>query len=121
MKPIGFIFYETLAVLFGCFVIVGCGYASRDNESIGQVKKITKQTPIICPEYSLVDVSHGVMRNGVGSMSTEDVYYYVPSANHQTILKEATESGALVKIKYDVARLVFCVPDHIVTSVELVK
>jgi hypothetical protein len=63
----------------------------------------------------------GVMRDGVGSMSSEDVWVYVPDKENFDLLKKANETGALVKVTYDVKRLTFCVEDHIVTKVEILK
>lgn len=97
-----------------------CGYSSKDNEMIGQVKKVMKNTPLICPDYKDADISLGVIRNGVGSMSSQDIWVYVPDDLNFKILTEANQTGKLVKIKYDIKRLQFCVGDHQVTSVELV-
>lgn len=102
-----------------CFA--GCGYSSMDNEMIGQVKKVVKQTPIFCSYRDDVDVSMGVMRNGVGSMSSQDVWLTIGDSESLKILKAAADSGELVKIHYDVARITFCWEDHIIRKVELVK
>jgi hypothetical protein len=59
------------------------------------------------------------MRNGVGSMSTQEMWLYVPNEGDYNILAKAAETGAIVKIKYDEARLRFCVPANIVTHVEI--
>lgn len=101
--------------------LTSCGYTAIGNEMTGQVKKVVNNTPLVCPPYSSADVSLGVMRNGVGSMSHEDVELYVPSELDRAALKAAAESGALVKIKYSVARVTFCVPEHVVQSVEEIK
>ena len=97
-----------------------CGYSSKDNELVGQVKKVKSMTPIICGDYYKADVSLGFLRDGVGSLSKEDVEVEVPS-QHVQFFKEAAESGKIVKVSYDVRRLVICVPDHIVTNVEYLK
>jgi hypothetical protein len=102
-------------------MLTGCGYSSMQNETIGQVKKVVKNTPLICPDYVDADVSLGVMRNGVGSMSTEDLWFYVPDEQARQTLAQAAQTGALVKITYDVKRVTFCVSDHFVSKVELVK
>ncbi len=102
-------------------MLSGCGYESRNSELMGQVKKVTQETPLLCFNHSEADISMGIMRNGVGSMSSEDIWVYVPSADDEKIIKQAAETGSLVKITYDVQRVTWCVPDHIVTKVELVK
>lgn len=102
-------------------VLSGCGYESRDNEMIGQVKKVTNQTPMICSDYYAADISMGVMRNGVGSMSREDVWTVIP-ADQVATFKKLAETGEPVKVTYDVKRLVWCTStDHFIRTVEIAK
>ncbi len=104
--------------------LTGCsmwGYRSRENELIGQVKKVVHRTPMVCSEFDSADISLGVLRNGVGSMSSQDVWVTVFSSDDLKILKKANETGQLVKIKYDERRATYCIEDFIVKSVELVK
>lgn len=100
-------FIPLLLVLAGCL-------KSSDNDAIGQIKKVVNKTPIICPDYTEVHMSLGVVRNGVGSMSHEDLYLAVDNDNKGLIaeLKAAAESGAIVKLTYDVKRVSPCWPDH---------
>lgn len=102
-------------------LLSGCGYASRNNELIGQVKKVKHHTPLICPDYTDADISLGVMRNGVGSMSSEDVWIYIPTQELANKLTHAAETGELVKVNYDVKRLALCLPEAQMTQVEVVK
>lgn len=109
-------------ITFACVMAMlfsGCGYTSKDNDLIGQVKKYVHVTPLICPNRYDVDMSLGVMRNGVGSMSSDDVWATVSDAQVLADLKLASESGKLVKVAYDVRRLVFCQNDHEITHVEI--
>ncbi len=108
-------------LLFLALVVSGCGYSSMQSEMMGQVKKVANRTPLICNNRVDADISLGVMRNGVGSMSSQDVWITVPEKSDQILLKKAAESGELVKITYDIARVTFCWEDHIVTHVEVVK
>lgn len=98
-----------------------CGYSSKQNELIGQVKKVKHETPIFCRDRTDVDISLGVMRNGVGSMSSEDKFLTVTNPDDVRALIKANESGALVKVTYDEARLNFCYQTDIVTKVELAE
>lgn len=100
---------------------IGCGYSSRQNEAIGQVKKVMQETPLVCPDYVLTDISLGVMVNGVGSMSHEDLWFYVSDSELIKTLKIANETGKIVKIKYDMKRITWCVPPHVITSVEIME
>ena len=43
--------FSRLAVLVAALSLAACGYSSRDSELIGQVKKVVRNTPIICSEY----------------------------------------------------------------------
>lgn len=97
--------------------VVACGYSSKGNELVGQVKKVVARTPIVCDDFREVDVSLGVLRNGGGSMSKEDVELYVTNEADVPLLKRAAEEGFPVKVGYDIKRVVWCVPDHWLTSV----
>jgi hypothetical protein len=107
--------------LLMCAMLVGCGYTSRDNQLTGQVKKVIDNTPVICGDYAAVDISLGVVKNGTGSMSKEDVIMYVPHQKDEDLLKSAAKTGTLVNVIYNQARVVLCVPDDVVTSVELAQ
>lgn len=111
-----------LAVTALTLTLTGClGNESTDNELIGQAKKAQLATPLICPHYHRVDVSLGVMRNGAGSMSTQDVWMYVPNDKDFVIFTDAVAKGSVVKVNYNVARLTWCVPMPVVTHVEVVE
>lgn len=100
--------------------LASCGYSARGNELVGQVKKVVAQTPLLCGDYYEADVSLGVLRNGAGSMSKEDVVLYVLDEANVPLLKQAAEEGFPVKVGYDVRRLPlagFCVPTSWLTSV----
>lgn len=95
----------SIAIATITILLAACGMSSAGNEAVGQVKKVVKKTPLICSDYTEADISLGVLRNGVGSMSKEDVVLAVDN-DSPTIatLKRAAESGALVKFTYDVKR-----------------
>lgn len=103
------------------FAVSGCGYSSRNNEVVGQAKKVVNLTPILCSDRIDTDISLGVMRNGVGSMSTQDAWFTVPKESDQKLLNDAASAGKLVKVNYDVKRWVWCWQDHIITHVEILK
>lgn len=109
-----------LLVLTLC--VAGCGYSSRENELTGQAKKAVHNTPVLCPDYTVVDISLGVMRGGVGSMSTQDVWVVVPSRETAAlaVLKKAVDEGGIVKVKYDELRVAICTEDYIVTAAEAI-
>jgi major membrane immunogen (membrane-anchored lipoprotein) len=110
-----------MLVLVLLLLIAACGYSSRDVEAIGQVKRVAAVTPIICPNFKALDLSLGVMRNGVGSMSHEDIDVLVESEDVAAKLKASAEQGKIVKITYDMARLTFCVPERVVRTVQVLE
>ena len=113
---------RTLTIL--CLTLLcGCGYTSRGNEAIGQPKKISHDTPIFCSDYDSVDISLGVMRGGVGSMSTQDMWLAFAPHNDQKnedLLVKAIHDGKLVKFTYDYRRLSICQEAPQITGVEIV-
>lgn len=105
------------AIVFA-LVLSACGYSAKDNELVAQVKKVVKNTPILCGDYDEVDVSLGIVRGGTGSLSKEDVVFY-SLPEHIKMLKQAAEGGQIVKLTYDIRRVTWCVPDHWITGVSL--
>lgn len=104
-----------------CIFLAGCfGNSASDSTLIGQVKKVKHVTPLICDDRYDVDVSLGVMRNGVGSMSTQDMWLTIP-AEQVAAFKAAADSGAPVQITYDTPRMVWCWQDEWATAITLIK
>lgn len=123
---------KTLYIAGGILVIVGLllgscaagfhlGWSSFDNEVVGQVKRVQYRTPILCLNYTETDISLGVLRNGVGSISTEDKWFWVPNPSDAELLKQAQDVGALVRVSYNAARFRWCVEEDMITKVELVR
>lgn len=106
-------------IFLASIMLSGCGFESRSNETIGQVKKIVHQIPLLCPSFVAADISLGVMRNGIGSMSTEDIWVVVADKRDEELLLGAQKSGKIVKLKYDSLRFAICVPDRQLTSAEV--
>jgi hypothetical protein len=100
--------------------LVGCGYESIDNKMTGQVKKVHHNTPIFCSDYFSADVSLGVMRNGVGSMSTQDVEVVVDDRDKDKF-ETAAATNQIVEIGYKVKRVTFCRPDHVSDSIKVLQ
>jgi hypothetical protein len=102
-------------------LLAGCGNSAMDGELIGQAKKVTLVTPLICPDYYAFDVSLGIMRNGTGSMSTQDMWFTVRNAEDVRALRDAADKGLLVKVKYNARRLPICTEPHIMTAFEVTQ
>jgi hypothetical protein len=109
-------------LVLGLLVLgTGCGLSAKDTEAVGQVKRIAHQTPLICPEQYILDMSLGVLRGGNGSMSKEDLFIRVQSPDQLKLLNEAALSGQPVRVTYDVQRVAFCWEEREMTKVELLK
>lgn len=102
-----------LIFLSGCW-----GYSSTDSEAIGQIKKVIHETPLICDAFTTVDISMGVMRNGVGSMSSEDKEFYVEDKQIEQQLRQLADSGKLARVTYSIKRWRWCVEVAMITKVE---
>lgn len=102
----------------GC--ISHCGHGELDVVVIGQPKAIIKENNIICKNKQLLDMSLGVMRNGVGSMSTQDKIYWIINKNDEVLLQSAIKEGKLVEITYDSYRMsTFCEPCETISNVRI--
>ena len=113
---------KKLMLVFGCLSLVsGCGYSSRNNELIGQVKVVQTVTPLLCFDRTDIHFSLGVMRNGTGSVSTHDITATVYDKDVIKTLKLANETGAVVKLVADEARVRFCADATEITTAEIVK
>lgn len=122
MKKLAMAVLCSLAVI-GCSggVSDGCGgWRSLEVTGSGQVKKVGKETPIFCPDYYEVDISMGVMRNGVGSMSTHDMRLYLMEKDVEA-MKEAAKTSAIVDFSYDTRRFAWCVTSDRMTSFKIQK
>jgi hypothetical protein len=111
--------------LLACFLalvsITGCGYSHRNNELVGQPKSIEQTTPILCPEQNILHMSLGVMRNGVGSMSTEDVMINIPDNSMVPLLKEVVKDGKLINAVTNQARMRWCNCEVELVSFQVIK
>lgn len=107
-------------LILGMLCVAGCGYEEVGTEAVGQVKSVINNTPVFCNNYASVDVSLGVIKNGVGSMSTHDMKLTVENPADVHALKKAAATGKLVKVTYNNKRWTWCVLHHIVTNVEIV-
>lgn len=94
------------------------GNSEEGTAVVGQIKSINRVTPIICPAYTEADISLGVMRNGVGSMSVHDITLTLPSSALSDAVTQAQQSGTLVKVTQDVRRFSFCTPERIARKIE---
>ncbi len=90
------------------FIMLGCGYSHVNNDLIGQPKSVESTTPIFCPNQHILHLSLGVMRNGVGSMSTQDISINIPDDNLMPGLKAAVEAGSIINAQTNEARFRFC-------------
>ena len=110
-----------IAALAMAVSLSACGNSATDSELVGQVKKTLNNTPLIFPDYKDADVSLGIIRKGVGSMSSQDVWVRMDDPAMFAVAKAASESGDLVKITYDHRRFVLYGPARIAKKIEVIK
>lgn len=94
-----------LKILSFILLFTNCGYIEQNNIGIGQVKKIIKNTPIICPDYKVVNIAFGSLESGIIS-NTND--YYVIDDKQQEILEKAQYNQKIIKFVYNVKRVAIC-------------
>lgn len=112
---------KRFAIVVALIALSGCGYSSKDNELVGQIKKTMNNTPFMFPDYKDCDVSLGVIRGNVGSMSNQDVWVRLDTPELFERAKKANETGAIVKITYDAKRFAWYGPERIATKLEVVN
>lgn len=101
---------------------IGCsGYDQIDSKVVGQAKRYHHYNPIVCGGYDTVDISLGIVRNGVGSMSTEDVELTVWNQADAETLQKAAQESSLVELKYSVWRFAPCKESRVVQYAKILK
>lgn len=99
--------------------LTACGYSELGTNGVVQVKRVHVVNPLICPKYYVLDASLGIMQNGVGSMSTQDIDLTV-SEKQATELDELLKKGkSIVNIKYNTRRFSLCEEMRLLESYEV--
>lgn len=101
-------------------LLCSCGMSEVGTKGIAQIKRVHSINPIFCPQYKVLDASLGVMINGVGSMSTQDIDLTITDEQAK-ILQEAAEKGKLVELTYSNRRFSFCEEERVLTSLKIVE
>lgn len=113
--------FRIASLLLLSVLVSGCGYSGRQGEAIGQAKKVTRVTNLLCEDYDAFDVSLGVMQNGTGSVSTQDVWYTVYDVRLLDKLRDFAVRGAIVRVSYDTRRCPFCTEKYVLLGAEEVR
>ena len=109
-----------VAALVASVSLTGCGHIAVDGELTGQAKKVTTVTPLFCENYVAFEMSMGVLQNGTGSVSTQDMWFTVKNVEDLATIKKAVETAAIVKVTYDTLRSPICIAQEVMTSIEIV-
>jgi hypothetical protein len=107
-----------LGTLLAAYLIAGgcgCGYSQEGNETVGYVKHVTNETPLLCPNHTDAEVD---LRTP-GTMVSERVRFTVDSARDATTLRAANVSGSQVKLTSRELRQRWCSQKDHITAVEL--
>ncbi len=110
-----------LVTLGIALLVGGCGYSAIDGDMIGQIKTVGQSNPVVCPGYTAVGISLGILRDGTGSMSTHDVAGWVPDRSLIPALQRAKDTGAVVALTYKEYRAPICKPDFEITGLRIVQ
>lgn len=110
-----------IASLLALMLLAGCGYSHVGNDVVGQPKSIESTTPLLCPDQDVLHLSLGVMRHGVGSMSTEDIRINIPDHHLATALQSVVESGGLINARTNEARFRWCNEEKELVSFEIIE
>lgn len=100
---------------------VGCGYSHRDNDLVGQPKSVESTTPLLCPDQHILHMSLGVLRNGTGSMSTEDIRINIVDAHLVPALQLAISKGSLITARTNEARFRWCNEEKELVSFQVME
>ena len=91
--------------LLAALTVSSCGYRSLESNELGQAKTVIKTNNLVCPDYYVLHVSLGVMKNGTGSMSNQDTDYSVdPTRVDIEKLRLAVRNGSLIETKFNTRR-----------------
>lgn len=101
--------------------LAGCGYSHIGGDTVGQAKGLTRTTNLVCSDYFVFDLSLGVMRNGTGSMSKQDMLFTVAPNVDVVALRDAVKRSAIVKPSFHTRRAALCTEDYILTSFEVLE
>lgn len=93
-----------------------CGYLEVGTKGLAQIKRIHKVTPLLCPDYTLIDVSLGVMQNGAGSMSKEDIEMVVTEDQAKQLDTVLSQGKGIIEMTYSRKRVSFCKEDRVMTG-----
>lgn len=110
-----------LICLLALTLLAACGYSHRNNELIGQPKAIEATTPLVCPNQNILHLSLGVMRHGVGSMSTQDILISIPDDNLALRLQPVVKAGKLINAQTNEARFRWCNEEKELVDFEIVE
>lgn len=113
--------FKTIVAVVFAITLSGCGYSHRDNDVVGQPKSVESTTPVFCPDQHILHLSLGVMRHGVGSMSTEDIRINVPDSSLVPRLKSVVESGKIINARTNEARFRWCNEEKELVSFEVIE
>lgn len=109
-----------IALAIATLMLAGCGNSAVNGTAVGQAKGFDQATPLICADYKTFDMSQGVMQNGTGSVSKEDMLFTIADGVDLSVVKRAAESGSIVKVTYNQRRAAFCTEDFILTDIKII-
>lgn len=114
-----------IGTILYCFGVIGCsggmsdgccGWSETEVTGAGQIKQVSKRSPsLFCPDYYMIDVSLGIMRNGSGSVSKEDINIFIEEKDVAE-LRSAAANSSIIEFTYNTRRFSNCVVNKRMTS-----
>lgn len=105
------------AILLPSCSASNCGYSQKGNETVGYVKFVTNETPLLCPNHTQTVID----MKTPGVMTSEKWGFYVKSEADAQTLRDANRQGKQVRITSDTYRWTWCIPDDSLTKVEILS
>lgn len=110
-----------ILLVFLAATLSSCGSSTADGIMVGQVRRLTRKTPWICPNYYNADIYiDGKGSTEYNEEKWERVHKWVSITDKATYEKfrSALQTGKLLTVSYDVRSFGFCTNTAVVTNVE---
>lgn len=106
-------------VLLGAALLLSsCGNSATDIELTGQLKAAGVATNLICPDYFYLDMSMGVIKDGTGSVSKDDIFVTLYGRQEYKKYQELAKVGAIITVHANMRRAAFCTETYIMIKEE---
>lgn len=85
------------------------------------MKRLHRVTPIFCGDYSVLDANLGVMQDGQGGASIQDIDLEIPEPMVAELAKALENKTLQVEITYSTHRVAFCGQHEVLDSFKVIN